>query len=133
MVLVFKYAFFAFLATLVNLLCQDLTGRICAGPYELYLSMGVGTLAGLGIKYVLDKKYIFHYTTGGAGEDGRKFLMYAFMGVLTTLVFWGIEAGFDAIFGSKSMRYVGAVIGLSIGYGLKYRLDKRFVFAAEDP
>jgi hypothetical protein len=29
------------------------------------------------------------------------------------------------------MRYLGGVIGLTIGYLAKYHLDKRFVFKAE--
>ena len=47
----------------------------------------------------------------------------------------GIEQGLRLIlanpkflFRTEAMRYVGAVIGLSIGYVAKYRLDKRFVF-----
>jgi putative flippase GtrA len=45
--------------------------------------------------------------------------------VITTFVFWG----FDYLFNSIPMRYLGAVIGLSIGYIIKYQLDKKFVFA----
>ena len=123
-----KYIFFALVATLINLLCQDLAGRVYEGPFELYFSMGIGTLAGLAVKYVLDKKFIFFYRAKGVGDDGRKFLLYSLMGVFTTLVFWGAEIGFDFLFTTRSMRYVGAVLGLSLGYWLKYRLDKRFVF-----
>lgn len=128
MALAFKYAFFALVATLANILCQDLAGRAYVGPFDLYLSMGVGTFAGLVVKYVLDKKYVFFYQTSGLEEDGRKFLLYSCMGIFTTLLFWAIEIGFDALFAGKLMRYVGAVVGLSLGYWIKYRLDKRFVF-----
>lgn len=128
MALVARYALFALVATLVNILVQDMAGRAYTGPFELYLAMGAGTLAGLVVKYVLDKKYIFFHKTAGLGDDSRKFLLYSFMGVFTTLVFWGSEVGFDFVFGSKAMRYAGAGIGLGLGYWMKYRLDKRFVF-----
>jgi putative flippase GtrA len=52
------------------------------------------------------------------------------MGLATTAIFWSVEFGFDRIFGTAHMRYVGAVIGLAIGYIVKYYLDKRFVFGS---
>ena len=52
------------------------------------------------------------------------------MGLVTTAIFWGFEFTFDAIYQTKEMRYVGGVIGLAIGYYVKYQLDKRFVFVA---
>ena len=50
------------------------------------------------------------------------------MGLGTTAIFWGFEFSFDYLFDLKEMRYFGAVMGLSIGYYLKYKLDKKFVF-----
>lgn len=90
--------------------------------------MAVGTLAGLLVKYVLDKLYIFHYTAGSLFEDGRTFILYSCMGLFTTLVFWGTELAFDMLFEARSSRYLGAAVGLGLGYWLKYHLDKRFVF-----
>jgi hypothetical protein len=39
-----------------------------------------------------------------------------------------VEFGFDYLFKTTEARYIGACIGLAIGYIIKYRLDKRFVF-----
>ena len=50
------------------------------------------------------------------------------MGVFTTLIFWGFEILFDKLFEHELSKYAGAVIGLSIGYIVKYNLDKKFVF-----
>jgi len=50
------------------------------------------------------------------------------MGVITNFIFWGVEVAFDYTFKTIPMRYTGGVIGLSIGYWMKYQLDKRFVF-----
>ena len=65
-------------------------------------------------------------------EHGRamvsQFAFYTFTGVFTTIVFWGTEIFFHYAFESDFMRYVGGVIGLVIGYILKFLLDSRFVF-----
>jgi hypothetical protein len=50
------------------------------------------------------------------------------MGLFTTFIFWGFELGFNFLFESTPMRYLGAVIGLTIGYFVKYQLDLRYVF-----
>ena len=72
-----------------------------------------GTLTGLIVKYILDKKYIFQFQTKTIKEDSFKFLLYSFIGVLTTLIFWGFELSFNALFSFDSAKYAGAVIGLS--------------------
>jgi len=54
------------------------------------------------------------------------------MSVFTTIIFWGTEIGFDVIFDNDNAKYLGAVIGLSIGYIVKYFLDKKFVFINKD-
>jgi putative flippase GtrA len=105
---------------------------IYSGQYSLYLAMFWGTLAGLIVKYILDKKYIFQFQTKDIKEDSFKFILYSLMGILTTLIFWGFELTFNAVFSLDSAKYVGAVIGLSIGYMTKYQLDKRYVFVWKD-
>ena len=79
-----------------------------------------GTLVGLIIKYILDKKYIFNYEMKSKSENTGKFMLYSFMGVFTTLIYWAFEISFDAIFNSESAKLIGALIGLTIGYVIKY-------------
>lgn len=122
------YTIFAVIATVANILSQDLSIRIYSGAYSVVFSVLVGTAVGLVVKYGLDKKYIFKYQTTDLKHDTRTFYLYSLMGVVTTLIFWGFEFGFDALFNSKEMRYLGGIIGLAIGYYIKYQLDKRFVF-----
>jgi len=55
------------------------------------------------------------------------------MGVFTTAIFWSFELIFDSIFNHQYAKYLGALIGLTIGYIIKYNLDKRFVFNMEQP
>ncbi|WP_299593114.1 GtrA family protein [uncultured Microbulbifer sp.] len=123
-----NYTIFAALATLINICSQDISLQLYAGPYSLALSILVGTFTGLLVKYYLDKRYIFRYVDVGASQDVRLFTLYAAMGVVTTVIFWGTELAFELMFQTKSMRYLGGVVGLAIGYFIKYQLDKRFVF-----
>ncbi|MEA2111052.1 MAG: GtrA family protein [Campylobacterota bacterium] len=126
--LVIRYIIFALLSTLANLLFQYLSFSVYSGFASLYVAMFMGTLAGLILKYILDKKYIFFHTPKSKKDDGKKFMLYSLMGVFTTFIFWGFEIGFDSAFENENAKYLGAVVGLSIGYIVKYFLDKKFVF-----
>jgi putative flippase GtrA len=128
MFLVLKYSLFALIATIINLFTQFISLAIYSQDFSLYIAMFFGTLTGLIAKYILDKKYIFYYVVKDKKEDSQKFILYSIMGVFTTLIFWGFEIGFDYIFDSEIAKYIGAIIGLSIGYITKYFLDKKFVF-----
>jgi putative flippase GtrA len=127
--LVLRYAAFAAVATAANLAAQRavLAGGDTDGPL-LTLAIAVGTAAGLVVKYVLDKHWIFFDASTGARAHGRKFGLYAVMGLVTTVIFWGTETAFWLIWRDHAMRELGAVLGLMVGYVVKYRLDRRFVF-----
>lgn len=122
------YVAFAVVATIVNLFTQEITSNLFHHQYEIVVSMFTGTLAGLIVKYLLDKKFIFKFSTENQKQDLTTFFFYSLMGVVTTLLFWITEYAFDMWFETKTMRYVGAVLGLSIGYVSKYYLDKKYVF-----
>ena len=128
MKLALTYAFLAVIATAANIGAQDLTIRLYAGAYPVLLSVAVGTGVGLVVKYMLDKRYIFRFSARNVAHDGWTFVLYTLMGLATTVIFWGFEFGFNAVFQTKEMRYLGGIIGLAIGYLTKYHLDKRFVF-----
>ncbi|WP_281915781.1 GtrA family protein [Caldimonas thermodepolymerans] len=129
--LVVAYVIFAVIATGVNIGVQELTVRAYSGAFSLSASVVAGTLAGMVCKYVLDKRYIFRFESRDLVHDTRTFMLYAVMSVVTTIIFWGFEFGFHWAFHSKEMRYLGGIIGLAIGYFLKYHLDRRYVFAKE--
>ena len=125
-----RYAVFAATATLCNLGAQWVVFRTYAGPYALGAALIVGTGVGLLVKYVLDKRWIFFDRETGLAAHGRKFFLYSLMGVATTAIFWGTEIAFDALWEAPVMTFVGGALGLMVGYWVKYRLDKRFVFRA---
>ena len=122
------YSLFAGLSTVVNIGSQMLSMLIYSRVYAVEISIFIGTLAGLPLRYFLEKRYIFSFKSKNIKHDGRLFILYSFMGVFTTVIFWGTEYAFHLIFAADVMRYIGGGLGLSIGYYIKYQLDKRFVF-----
>ena len=119
---------FAVLATIANLGAQRIVLAINDTGYAFALAVFVGTAVGLVLKYILDKRWIFYDTTKGAAVHGKKFTLYTLMGVVTTLIFWGSETTFWLVWKTDVMREIGAVLGLMVGYVVKYNLDRRYVF-----
>lgn len=115
-ILVIKYTVFAVISTLFNLLFQYISFLAYNRALGFYVGMFWGTLAGLLSKYILDKKYIFYYMPKDGKDDAKKFMLYSFTGVFTTLIFWSAEISFNALFAFESAKYIGAAIGLAIGY-----------------
>ena len=101
---------------------------IYKGPLSVEISILVGTVMGLPLRYFLEKRYIFNFTSKNLVHDGKLFVFYSAMGVITTLIFWGTEYTFHLIYDTDFMRYLGGVFGLSIGFYVKYQLDKKYVF-----
>ena len=126
--LVFRYVVFAILATLVNLIIQRFVLWFGDGSAMLALALAAGTATGLLVKYFLDKHWIFEDLSVGAIELTKKLSLYSVMGIFTTLIFWGTEILFWLTWRTDMMRELGAIVGLSIGYFVKYHLDRRYVF-----
>lgn len=122
--LVLRYAVFAAIATLANLAAQ----RVVLTGAGLVPALIIGTGVGLVVKYLLDKRWVFDDREGGMAAHGRKFSLYTLMGVATTAIFWSTETAFWLIWRTDPMREAGAVLGLAVGYVVKYNLDRRYVF-----
>jgi len=129
--LALTYVILALIATAANIGAQELCIRTYSGAFAVLVSVVVGTGVGLVVKYVLDKRYIFHFRALNIAHDTRIFALYTIMGLATTAIFWGFEFGFHHFFETKEMRYFGGIVGLAIGYLTKYHLDKRYVFRTE--
>ena len=123
-----KYTIFAAISILFNLLFQYFSFLVYIGFGSLYVAMFFGTLVGLIVKYILDKKFIFYHTPTDKKDNAKKFALYSLMGVFTTVIFWGSEIAFDTLSQDPNAKYLGAIIGLSVGYIIKYFLDKKYVF-----
>ena len=123
----FKYILFCLIATLVNLGTQRIIiGFILVGNYLVALIFG--TVLGLFTKYFLDKFYIFDNHDITIKGNSRMFTFYSFNGIFTTSIFWVTESLFYYVYKTTFARELGALIGLSIGYIIKYQLDKKYVF-----
>jgi putative flippase GtrA len=127
--LVIFYSLFAGISILANIGLQKLFLLVYSGPFSVPLSVFVGTGGGLVMKFALDKIWIFRYRHRDLSHGIQSFLLYTVMGLATTVIFWGFEFGADAIYHSEPARFAGGAIGLIIGYIVKYRLDKKYVFA----
>lgn len=126
--LVFRYTLFAVLATLANLGAQRLVLLGGEGGWHFAAAVTTGTALGLVVKYALDKRWIFADRETGLRAHGRKFGLYTAMGLVTTAIFWATETAFWLTFATHTAREIGAVLGLAVGYVVKYQLDRRYVF-----
>ena len=122
-----RYILFAILSTLVNLFSQFLTFAILDYEYETYIAIANGTIAGLLVKYLLDKYYIFNLNVKEYSSSNT-FVPYVLTSILTTIIFWVTELWFINYIQISYTEYIGAIVGLSMGYTLKYFLDRDFVF-----
>lgn len=126
--LIFRYSLFAIFATIANLATQRVFLYIDNSFIFFGLAVFAGTIVGLIVKFVLDKRWIFYDHSETLTDHGSKFMLYTFSGIFTTAIFWGSETIFWLVWHTNLMRELGAIIGLSIGYIVKYNLDRKFVF-----
>jgi len=126
--LAIRYALFAVIATVANLGTQRVVLSFGESGVHFAGAVGAGTLVGLVVKYILDKRWIFFDDSTGVKAHSLKFALYTTMGIFTTAIFWGTETAFWLIWGTDAMRELGAILGLMVGYVTKYMLDRRFVF-----
>ena len=122
-----RYILFAILSTLVNLFSQFLTFVILDYEYKIYIAIANGTITGLLVKYLLDKYYIFNLNVKEYSSTNT-FMPYILTSILTTIIFCITELWFIYYIQIPYTEYIGAIVGLSMGYTLKYFLDRNFVF-----
>lgn len=125
-----SYCAIALVSSALNIAVQAAWVALDRGAHAIPLSMLAGTAACVPLKYVLEKRHVFGFRAQNLRHDGELLVLYAFFGVFTTLLFWGVEWLFQLAFHTAGMRYVGAAVGLALGFVLRYQLDRRFVFVA---
>lgn len=122
-----RYAISAVVSVVANLVAQQITVvGLPAAP--LMVSILIGTIAGFAVKYVIDKIWTFREAYTSPAAEAHRITLSGLFSVLTTLIFWGFELGFYAVWPTDFAKYSGAVLGLSIGYIIKFQLDRRHVF-----
>lgn len=115
---------------LKTLLSQINTLHVLFLGQELYfyIQLCIGTFLGFVTKFVLDKFIVFKEKHKNMGHTFKQFLLYAFNAVFTTMIFWGFEFSFKFAFTFEHSELIGGLIGLAIGYTVKFFLDRKFVF-----
>jgi putative flippase GtrA len=122
------YTLFAVLYSVINTVSQMLSIWEYKRPNSVEISILVGTVANLTLCYFLEKRHIFNFTSQNLSHDGKLFILYSAIGVITILIFLGTEYAFHLIYYKNFMCYVGGVIGLAVGFYIKYQTDKKYVF-----
>ena len=129
---IFLYIIFAIIAIFANLLTQRIVLSINKENLFFFLAVILGTLIGLIIKFILDKNFIFKDKTVNVKAISRRFSLYTLNGIFTTSIFWVTETIFWMIWQKEHMREIGAILGLTLGYTLKYWLDNQYVFKKQN-
>ena len=96
------------------------------------IALGFGTVIGFLFKFIVDKFVVFEekITEKSMAElqkTTKQISMYFGFAILTTMIFWGFEFSFK-FFLPGNWYLFGGLIGLIIGYTVKFLLDSRFVF-----
>jgi putative flippase GtrA len=123
-----RYVVFAVVSSFCNLVAQEMIVQtVPMAP--LMASVLLGTGVGFFVKYLLEKRWVFLDGYEGHRAEIRKIVIYGLSGVATTLLFWSAELGAWSTWQTVEAKYVGAALGLGFGNWVKYRLDRRYVFA----
>lgn len=128
MSILLKYSFFSTIAMVINIASQRLIFSASDSEHVFIVAILTGTITGFISKYIFDKYFIFYDYSSVVVEETKKILKYSFFAIFTTLIFWSTEYIFWNIYQTHTAREIGAIIGLSLGYYLKYNLDKKYVF-----
>jgi len=128
--LTIRYLLFALVATVSNILAQELFAMLFTTE-TLWSPLMAGTLTGFAVKYGLDKRWIFFDRSRSYGHELSKIGLYGLFSVLTTVIFWSAEIAFWNVWKTDLAKYSGAVLGLAVGYLAKFSLDRKYVFRAK--
>ena len=142
----FSYMIFAVFAIMINILIQIISKEILILfffefsnnyiqlgkvniEYWFIFALGFGTLSGFIIKFILDKFVVFEEkrNTISTEETGKQLSLYLGFAIITTMIFWGFQFGFKLLF-PGDWYLIGGIIGLAIGYTVKFLLDRKYVF-----
>lgn len=145
---IFFYFLFAVCMILLNYLIQK-SNQIYIAPFicqnygsnefifSLYCSTTpynmpelVGSVVAVGItyitKFILDKFIVFKKTTIELRETSEEFAKYFAFAIVTTIINIGIQFLLTNFFGSPLE--ISMIVALSIGYTIKFILDRKYVF-----
>jgi len=124
--MVSRYFCVASSSIVLNILIQFLSVQIYRGIFFIELSIIIATLLTMPTRYFIEKNYVFYGLQ--KSSDSLSFSMYTFSAIVSTIIFWSIEYSFHLIYYSDLLRYLGGILGLSIGFIIKFFIDKLYIF-----
>ena len=92
--LITLYISFCILAMFCNLFVQRIFLYSQHSSSDIIIAIAMGTIAGLIVKYFLDKNWIFNNYEKSIYKNMKYFMKYSFFGIATTLIFWSFELSF---------------------------------------
>lgn len=119
------YAIFAAISIALNVLTQRMVFWVHDGPNTIFFSMTGGATVALVAKYYLDRRFIFSVKSYPKASE---FFRYAFTGGMITLVYFVVEYLIWSSYRTDFARDLGIVLGMAAGYGIKFFLDREYVF-----
>ena len=141
----FIYMVFAALSIILNLASQYIVREIILiivpnfanqeilhFEYWFLIALGFGTVIGFLFKFIVDKFVVFEEklsknTKKELQKTTKQISMYFGFAIFTTMIFWGFEFSFK-FFLPGNWYLFGGLLGLIVGYTVKFLLDSRFVF-----
>jgi putative flippase GtrA len=143
------YFLFAFLMVLLNIFLQnvhkyyvvpfislnfghiDLIARfyLSTNPYDLpeLIGSAIAVIITYITKFLLDKFIVFQKSQTTIQQTGKEFMIYFSFAILTTILNIGIQF-LLRLFTPESWITFRIFIALTVGYIVKFILDRRFVF-----
>ena len=100
-------------------------------PYNMHELVGSIVAVGITylIKFFLDKYIVFKKKGGKLKDTSQEFVKYFGFAILTTIENIGIQFIMTNFLGTPLE--ISMVVALSIGYGTKFLLDRKYVFSKE--
>lgn len=126
------YFIFAIISIILNISIQELFFIFIGRESQvLAIAMVIATIVSFVFKYFMDKFYVFNSKSETKKEEVKKVFLYGFFSVFTTLIYMVVEFAFHISFSFQHKEELGAMLGLTIGYIVKYIIDKKITFKRE--
>ena len=125
--MIIRYLILCFFAIFLNIVSQQIFLLFFAGPYSIEISILIGTIMTFFLRFYLEKNFVFLKDKFSFKTESMLY-MYFVSSIFTTLIFWIFEYSFHLFFDTDFLRYIGATIGLLVGFYIKYKIDKGLTF-----
>ena len=112
-------------------ICSQLSSEFiqtyyCPEFYRIIFSNLLGVAVGYIVKFILDKFIVFEKKSTDLKQTSKEFIKYFLFALITTAINLGIQLSLIYLAGFPD--FLGLAISLSVGYTIKFLLDRKYVF-----